>query len=277
MKTKPKTRKIPKAQRSRTLQHQLNLAKKYMAQQEKAEQDRIQAILDKPHTLSMDFVLEHVKEKLDAFHAEHGLSMDPQDKSIFIPESVVIDAYNQDNLIIALKMQQVNCSDWMIGVDTHLYNYDTEEVLTIPYQVKLDCMTYAQVQNETKVTVDRPGGFKTRWKGLSKELEDHYKNYKERDLTGFSVIQTQMKFAGECYFVSYKMYLEYLFMNGLRNEGVLMEFLENLTKTQVEAGNLNYQLQPTNQDFTAIPVSSFDPLLKEASSELFNINKISAA
>lgn len=277
MKTKPKARKLNKAQRSRKPMSQAQQVNSYLAAQAELEQKRIQAILDKSYTFSMEFILERVKEKLKAFHDQHGLILDKQDKGIFIPESVVIDAYNQDDLIIALKLQQVTCMDWLVGIDTHLYNRETDEVLTVPLQVRLEGMTYDGVLQGAKVSVKRKGGFKTRWEGLEKELNNHYKDYDDHDLTGFEIVQTQIKIVGDCYFLNYAMYKENLFLRGLRSEGVLIQFLEDLTKTQVESGELDYQLQPIDKEKTAIPVNAFAPLMEEARSGTFNIHKSVAA
>lgn len=284
MKTKPKARKLTKAQRSRGPNHAMEVVAKFEKQQELAaqariqeEQARIQAILDTPHTFSMEFILERVKEKLQAFHDQHGLTLDTQDKGIFIPESVVIDAYNQDDLIIALKLQQVTCMDWLVGVDTHLYNRETDEVLTVPFQVRLDGLTYLEVNHGAKVSVERKGGFKTRWKGLEKELNNHYKEYDDHDLTGFKIVQTQIKIVGDCHFINYSMYKENLFLRGLRSEGVLIQFLEDLTKTQVKSGELDYQLQPIDKEKTAIPVGAFAALVEEAKLQNTHTRKSIAA
>lgn len=284
MKTKPKARKLTKSQRSRGPNHAMEIAAKFVKQQQLAEQkriqeeqERIQAILDTPHTFSMEFILERVKEKLQAFHDQHGLTLDKQDKGIFIPESVVIDAYHQDDLIIALKLQQVNCMDWLVGVDTHLYNRETDEVLTVPFQVRLEGLTYLEVNQGAKVSIERKGGFKTRWKGLEKELNDHYKEYDDHDLTGFEIVQTQIKIVGDCYFVNYAMYKENLFLRGLRDHDALISFMEDITKTQVENGELDYQLQPIDKEKTAIPVGAFAALVEEAKLQNTHTRKSIAA
>lgn len=277
MKTKPKARKLTKAQCSRKPMSQAQQLNSYLKAQEELEKKRIQEILNKPYTFSMDFILERVKEKLQAFHDQHSLILDTQDRGIFIPESVVIDAYNQGDLIIALKLQQVTCMDWLVGVDTHLYNRETDKVLTIPLQVRLEGLTYTELNQGAKVSVKRESGFKTRWRGLEKELNDHYKNYDEHDLTGFEIVQTQIKIVGDCYFVNYSMYKENLFLRGLRDHDTLISFMEDLTKTQVENGELDCQLQPIDKEKTAIPVNAFAPLMAEVRSETFNIQKSVAA
>lgn len=277
MATKLKKRKIPKAQRSRKRVSQEQQLATYIERQEAAEEKRIQAMLSKSFVLKMDFCIEDVRKRLMAFCVENGMDPAAKDKTVFFPESVVIEAYNQDNLIIALKMQQVTCKNWLIGVDTHLYNYDTEEVITVPYQILLDGMTYGEVTNGSKhAKLERKGGFKTRWQGLEKELNDHYAEYKDRDLRKFKIIRTQVRMAGECYFVNYKMYQEYLFMQGLRSEGVLIEALNQLTKVEVEKGKLDYQLQPISEGLTTIPTNAFAPLLKEQSAASFNLQKMIA-
>lgn len=274
MKTKSKVRKIPKAQRSRKPVHKNQQFATYVAKQEAAEQKRTEALLAKPVTLSMVFVAEHVQKQLKQFCEKQNLDAASQEKGVFFPESVVIDAYGQNDMIIALKMQQVTCTEWQVEAETHLYNDDTEEFVTVPYAIGLSGITYGELTSGSKVTVPRKGGFKTRWQGLKKELDDGYDEYKERDLTNFRVIQTHVCFIGECYFVNYKMYQEFLFMRGLRDQGVLIESLESLTKIEVEKGKLDYQLQPVKGAMTtAIPVKAFEGVIKESRSQAFSIKK----
>lgn len=276
MATKLKKRKIPKAQRSRTPETAKKRAQEYINKQRALEQQRIQNVLAKPHKLSMSFNLQEVQKRLKDFHEAHGITPGQHDRQIFTPEYVVIDAYDQQDLIIALKMQQVNCENWLVGVDSHFYNYETEEVLTVPFQAKLEGLTYAEIMEEAKVHVEREGGFKTRWRGIEDELNSHYKTYKERDLKSFTLIRSQMKIIGECYFATYKLYQEYLVMIGLRKQGLLMDVLMEQTQTLIDNGDLDHQFQPVKEGTTALPVDAFEYLVKDQQQSLNIIGTVAA-
>lgn len=260
MKTKPKNRKLTKAQCSRKPKHITQRVNEYFAQQEREAKLEEQRLLSKKHTFSMEFCLEDVRKKFEEFHTQHNLKMDMEDKGVFIPETVVMDAYHQHDLIIALKMQQVDCQDWFVGIDTHFYNYETDEVKTVPYQVEPCGMTYQELQTGSKVKVLRDGGFKTRWLGLERERERHFE---DMNLDGFKIIKTMVKITGYCTFKTLALRDEFLLMQGLRNEGRLIDFTDGLTKQLIDDGKLDYQLQPIDVNNMAIPAAAFDKLRSE--------------
>lgn len=261
MKIKPKKRKLPQARKTRKapirteqVTEKLGLDTFERVTRE-ALLEKERAIQETPHKLSMTFVLDDVKDKLNDFHITHGFDLAKMDKSIFIPESVVIDAYNQHDLIIAQKMQQVNCQDWLVGVDTHLFNFETEEVKTIPFQAKLEGLSYGEINMGAKVQVPREGGFKTRWKGLEAELNAEYKSH---NLTGFKIVRTEIQVIGECYFKSSHAYKEFQFFKALAEKGELIAFLDSMNKQLQDEGFLNEHFQPKSPDFTGIPKLTFE-------------------
>lgn len=269
MKTKPKNRKLTQAQKTRKPKSHKAYANELAHKRELAEQARIAELLAKPYMLSMEFDLEKAFKQVDLFFTLNGLSMGNFDHNIYVPEMVVIEAYNQHDLIIAMKMQQANCRDWIIGTDTHFYNYDTEEVLTVPQQFKLDDIAYNDIfidEKHATAKVKREGGFVTRWKGLHAELEDVYKTEVP---AGFTKIRTEMKMVGECYFHSYASYMEFLTMKDLAAQGQLLNFLRDINRKMQEDGVLDEQMQPIAQtNVEGIPMGAFDHLIAERAKTL---------
>ena len=265
MKTKSKTRKLSKSQCSRKPVSQEVQLQNYIKSQQSLEQKRIQAILDKPHTLSMEFILEDVVERLHAFSMSKP---EHKNEDIYIPESVVIDAYNQQDLIIALKMQQVDCENWLVGIDTHFYNLEKDQALTLPLQVQLNGLNYTELNLGAEVMVARESGISTQWKGLHTELNDSYKEY---DLSGFELCKTQVKIIASCYFKNYKMYQEYLLMTGLRSQNALIPLLDQMANDMVLNKALDEDFQPADKNLTAIPADAFKLLAqgKEQSDSIF--------
>lgn len=263
--TKPKKRKIAQSQKSRTPISSIDRARQVMQQKEQeayeAEQNRIAAILNKTHVLSMEFTIEALKKKFDAFHVAHDFDPQAKDKSIFIPEFVTIDAYNQHDLVIALQMQHVDCVDWLVGVDTHFFDYDTEEIKTIPFQAQLRGISYLEINTGSKAAVLRDGGFKTRWKGLDRELEDEYKA--QNLAPGFKAIRTEMKIVGECKFKHYGAYREYQFFKSLVEKGTLIEYLEVMSKQLQKDGLLDDRFQPIGGVDGPIPLDAFSQNVKQ--------------
>lgn len=226
------------------------------------EKEKELNLLRQPYKLDMVFSFEKSQDMMNQFFINHGFEINQA--GIFLPESVVINAYNQGDLIIALKMQQVKCENWLVGVDTHCYNYDTGEVVTIPFQAKIEGMNYIEIFSPMPAMVNRGAGIKTRWKGLEDELNDAYAEYGDR---GFTVIRTEMKFIGECYFLSQSLYEEFIFMRNAKElpakggdeKGNLLDFVfKTLTADLIKKGILDKNLQPINKNETSIPVNVLD-------------------
>lgn len=120
------------------------------------------------HTLDMTFTIDEVNNSVDKWRAENNIA-----DGELTPKSVVYDVYHGD-LIICLKNLLIPLEQaWFLGVDSHYFNYETEEVLTIPFQFQMPVMSFEEFRfGSDLVKMDRGNGLKTRWKGINDELNE---------------------------------------------------------------------------------------------------------
>ena len=119
------------------------------------------------HTLEMSFNIDEVNENIDAWREENNLA----DKEL-TPKHVVYDVYHGD-LIICLKNLLIPLEqEWFLGVDSHYYSIEKDEVLTVPTQFQMPKMSFEQFRFGCDLKVDRGHGLKTRWKGINDELNE---------------------------------------------------------------------------------------------------------
>lgn len=117
------------------------------------------------HVLEMTFNIDEVNDSIDEWRAENGLA----DKEL-TPKHVVYDVYHGD-LIICLKNLLIPLEqEWFLGVDTHYYNAETDDVMTVPTQFQMPKMSFHDFRFGSDLKVDRGAGIKTRWKGINDEL-----------------------------------------------------------------------------------------------------------
>lgn len=120
----------------------------------------------KMHTLEMTFNIDEVNDSIDKWRASNGLV-----EKEHTPKHVVYEVYHGD-LIICLKNLLIPLEqEWFLGVDSHYFNYETEEVLTVPFQFQMPLMSFEEFRFGSElIKVDRGHGMKTRWKGINEEL-----------------------------------------------------------------------------------------------------------
>ncbi|WP_147541584.1 hypothetical protein [Acinetobacter junii] len=120
----------------------------------------------KMHTLEMTFNIDEVNDSIDSWRASNGLV-----EKEHTPKHVVYEVYHGD-LIICLKNLLIPLEqEWFLGVDSHYFNYETEEVLTVPFQFQMPLMSFEEFRFGSElIKVDRGHGVKTRWKGINEEL-----------------------------------------------------------------------------------------------------------
>lgn len=172
------------------------------------------------YEFDMQFVIEEVNEKIDAWREDHNM---PED--VYCPEFLVIDAYAEQDLIIALKMQQLKDPVyWNIGIDSHFYSIEKEDIYTIPFSIDLPQMSHAELMNGCAVIVSRGAGIKTRWKGLQKEMLAHWE--KEGIPEGYELIKSQVYIKAQAKFKSFQMLDEHNYMLKLRDQGTLIKHLK---------------------------------------------------
>lgn len=172
------------------------------------------------YEFDMSFIIEDVNKELTAYAEECDLKSDE-----YVPEFVVVRAYKEQDLIIALKMTNIGTPKyWEIGIDSHFYNKNTDDVLTIPFAIELPEMAHMDLMSGCKLPVMRKGGIKTRWKGLQQEMIDNWEDHGiPKD---FDLIQSQVYVKAQAHFYSFDSYKEHHLLIAKRDEGVLTEYLE---------------------------------------------------
>ena len=120
----------------------------------------------KMHTLEMTFNIDEVNDSIDNWRASNGLV-----EKELTPKHVVYEVYHGD-LIICLKNLLIPLEqEWFLGVDSHYFNHETEDVLTVPFQFQMPLMSFEEFRFGSElIKVDRGHGMKTRWKGINEEL-----------------------------------------------------------------------------------------------------------
>ena len=121
---------------------------------------------NKMHTLEMTFNIDEVNDSIDNWRASNGLV-----EKEHTPKHVVYEVYHGD-LIICLKNLLIPLEqEWFLGVDSHYFNHETEDVLTVPFQFQMPLMSFEEFRFGSElIKVDRGYGMKTRWKGINEEL-----------------------------------------------------------------------------------------------------------
>ena len=120
----------------------------------------------KMHTLEMTFNIDEVNDSINNWRASNGLV-----EKEHTPKHVVYEVYHGD-LIICLKNLLIPLEqEWFLGVDSHYFNHETEDVLTVPFQFQMPLMSFEEFRFGSElIKVDRGHGMKTRWKGINEEL-----------------------------------------------------------------------------------------------------------
>ena len=265
----PKKRKIPKAKRSQHLKripsHAQDLhALPIMRIAKQTELDVLSQTLD----LEMEYSIEENHKQLDQFFSEYGFT---RLERVFIPESVICKAHNYGELIIALKMQQVDCSDWKVEVTGNFYNTVTEAFEDVPYSKELNGVSYIEIYKGMPIKIERGHGVKTRWRGLEDELKRHFDDKGYTKDKGWYRGNTIVKFTGQCRFKNIELYEEFMFMRDVISKGNIEKFFEALDQDSIETGRVNEKMQPINANEVrvSIPYKVKDYFLKKFSMENF--------
>lgn len=120
-----------------------------------------------PYELSMSFCIDEVNTVVDQYREEQQL-----ENAEMTPEHVAYSVYHGD-LIICLKNLLIPLDqEWHLGVDSHYYNPETDEVMTVPVQFQMPKMNFNEFKFGSKLAVDRGHGLKTRWRGINEELNE---------------------------------------------------------------------------------------------------------
>lgn len=193
--------------------------KKYVPLAQKM-QKQMSSKLGHTYEFDMEFEIEVVNRALDEWRVQSGAAEDA-----YCPEWVVIDTYQQQDLIIALKMKQIQDPEfWQIGIDSHFYCAETDDVFTIPFSIELPQMSHAELMSGCEVSVKRESGFKTRWKGLQEEM---IANWESENLDGYELIKSQVYLKAQAKFKNAQMLREFEYMVKARDQGLLVQQLRN--------------------------------------------------
>ena len=144
--------------------------KKFIALKAKREAEiqlKQQQAAQGPYELSMSFCIDEVNTVVDQYREEQQL-----EDAEMTPEHVAYSVYHGD-LIICLKNLLIPLDqEWHLGVDSHYYNPETDEVMTVPVQFQMPKMHFNEFKFGSKLAVDRGHGLKTRWRGINDELNE---------------------------------------------------------------------------------------------------------
>lgn len=263
----PKKRKIPKAKRSQHLKrlpsqaHDLH-ALPIMRIAKQTELD----VLSKSLDLEMEYSIEESHKQIDQFFHTHGFT--PKD-SVFLPESVICKAHNYGELIIALKMQQVECEDWKVEATGSFFNVETNQFEDVEYSIDLNGVSYIEIYKGMPISIDRGHGIKTRWRGLETEIKKHFDEKGYTTDKGWYRGNTTAKFVGKCRFKNIELYEEFMFIREVLAKGNIDKFFEALDQDSIETGRVNEKMQPLNTHEVSIPYKVKDYFMKKFSMENF--------
>ena len=193
--------------------------KKYIPLAEKARR-KVASKLGLTYEFDMEYEIEAVNRAVDDWREQYSVAED-----VYCPEWVAIDIYQQQDLIIALKMQQLqDPTYWQIGIDSYFHNSETDDIKAIPFSIELPEMSYMDLLNGGAVSVDRGNGIKTRWKGLQNEM---IANWETENNSGYEVVKSLVYIKVEAKFKDARMLSEFEYMIKMRDRGLLIQQLKD--------------------------------------------------
>ena len=161
----------------------------------------------KPRYFEMVFDVDTVNQVIDDYRVEHNLA-DAEET----PPHVVYSVYHGD-LIILLKEVLIPLEqEWFFGIDSHFYNYETDEVQTVPLQIQTPKMSWKEFRFGSTKHVERGHGLRTRWRGIGEEIEE----FLEKETpAGFKRIRSDVKVSIETGFSDYNCQREFEFIKNI--------------------------------------------------------------
>src|SRR5699024_5689277 len=93
----------------------------------------------------------------------------------YVPAHVTVGAYECQDLIIAMKKQMIKTPEfWEVGVDSHFYNAELHDVITVPFSLNIPSMSHAELMTGKEVRVHLFDGELKKvlgdWQGLQPEM-----------------------------------------------------------------------------------------------------------
>lgn len=199
-----------------------------LAHQRMAKQNALLAKwreLDVLYEFNMKFAIEEVNDIVDAYVAEHGLS-----ENDYVPAHVTVGAYECQDLIIAMKKQMIKTPEfWEVGIDSHFYNAELHDVLTIPFVFDIPSISHAELMGgkEGLRIILAEDGFKKvigDWEGLQPAMIENWKREGVPD--GYELIKSQVSITAYAHFQTLESHGNFQFYLRRRDEGELLTYLE---------------------------------------------------
>lgn len=175
------------------------MKKKYISLQEKRER-KYRSRLSQVYEFEMQYALEEVEQEIDSRKSFNACN--------------VIEAYGQQDLIIALKLKHIeDPSYWEIGIDSHFLDVERETVHTIPFYVELPAMSFVSLYS----------GMPDVWRGINAELIAHWE--REGVPSGHTLVQSQVSMKAHAKFKNADTFAEYERLLKLRDQNRLISVL----------------------------------------------------
>lgn len=175
------------------------------------------------YEFEMTLHLESVIEKMEAYLKAHNLQE--------MPKHGLLEIYDETDAAIAIVMAEVDYLNWEVAVDTSLYNFETGDVTNVPFYVELPDLNYTELMEGSKASVKRNSGFKTRWKGLQKEVAE---DLCETLPIGYTIVRTMYSVKFQAKFKNKALFDEFKMLRNLRDEGLLLPFVELAEESLLE-------------------------------------------
>lgn len=180
--------------------------------------------VDVLYEFNMKFTIEKVNDIVGDYADAHNLS-----DSDYVPAHVTVGAYECQDLIIAMKKQMIKTPEyWEVGIDSHFYNAELDDVLTIPFFLDIPSMSHEELMKGKNIRVYLiDGEFKKvlgDWRGLQNEMIANWE--REGIPDGYELIQSQTSITAFAHFKDYENYDNFHYFLRKRDEGDLLRYLE---------------------------------------------------
>lgn len=176
------------------------------------------------YEFNMKFAIEKVNKIVGDYADAHNLMDDD-----YVPAHVTVGAYECQDLIIAMKKQMIQTPEfWEVGIDSHFYNAELHDVLTIPFSLSIPSMSHAELMTGKNVRVHLVDGDLKKvlgdWQGLQPEMIANWERHGIPD--GYELIQSQVSITAYAHFKDYENYDNFHYFLKRRDEGDLLRYLE---------------------------------------------------
>lgn len=180
--------------------------------------------IDVLYEFNMEFAIEKVNKIVGDYADAHGLSDDD-----YVPSHVTVGAYECQDLIIAMKKQMIKTPEfWEVGIDSHFYNAELHNVITVPFSLNIPAMSHAELMGGKAVRVHLIDGDLKKvlgdWQGLQPEMIANWERHGIPD--GYELIQSQVSITAYAHFKDYENYSNFHYFLKRRDEGDLLRYLE---------------------------------------------------